>query len=98
MLPNRFSFLRELTSGKFKLRGLLGLFGLMLSLSIRLGSFAPLRSEPSPEASATDMNKDCSVPADLCEKIKKQAQDDIEADEKKRTEYIIKRFTALHPS
>ncbi len=98
MSPSRFLFLRELTSGKFKLRGLLGLFGLVLSLSIGLGSFAPLLSEPSPEASAADMNKDCSVPADLCEKIKKQAQDDIEADEKKRTEYIIKRFTALHPS
>jgi hypothetical protein len=100
MLPSRFLFLRGLIAGKFRLRGLLSLFGLMLSLSIGLGVFAPLRSETvalSPKASSTE-NQDCSVPADLCKQIKKQAQDDIDADEKKRTEYIIKRFTSLHPS
>lgn len=87
---------------KFKRHGLLSLFTLTLSLSISilLGTVTPLQSEPvspspSPQVSPS-ASKDCSVPADLCEQIKQQAKTDVEAEEKKRTEYVIKRFTSLH--
>ena len=72
---------------------------LAISLSIVLGMVAPLKSKsvsPSPKASPS-ASQGCSVPADLCKQIKHQAKIDVEAEEKKRTDYVIKRFTALHP-
>jgi NACHT domain len=93
MLPSRFLSLGELISGKFKLRGLLGLFVLTLSLSIVLGSFAPLRSQtvsPSP-------NNGCYVLLALCADIQRLAQDDVTDDIPRRTSHAINLFKEKHP-
>jgi hypothetical protein len=93
MPPSRFLVLRELTSGKFKLRGLLGLFGLMLSLSIGLGSFSPLWSQ-TPSPSPKDA---CAVPLALCTDIQSLAQEDVVDDIPRRTSYAIDLFKEKHP-
>lgn len=93
MLSSRFLFLRGLIAGNFKLRGLLGLFGLMLSLSIGLGSFSPLWSQtPLPS------NKDaCVVPLALCADIQSLAQEDVVDDIPRRTAHAIDLFKEKHP-
>ena len=86
-------------SGMFKRHGLLSLFALTLALSVILGTVPPLQSQPvspSPQTSASDP-ENCFVPADLCEQIKQRAQTHVEQDGKKRTDEVIKSFTALHP-
>jgi hypothetical protein len=91
MLPSRFLFLRGLIAGKFKLRGLLGLFGLMLSLSIGLGSVAPLWSQtPSPSPKEA-----CAVPLALCADIKSLAQEDVVDDIPRRTAHAIEDLNFL---
>ncbi|NJN87462.1 MAG: NACHT domain-containing protein [Leptolyngbyaceae cyanobacterium SL_7_1] len=79
--------------------GLLSLFVLTLSLSLILGTITPLQPQtvlPNPQISSP-ASSDCFVPATLCYQIKQQAKEDVEAEQAKRTEYVIKRFTALHP-
>jgi NACHT domain len=87
------------STNKLKRNGLLSLFAMTLLVSLVLGTVTPLKSQPiSPSTQVSpSASQDCSVPADLCEQIKQQAKTDVEAEEKKRTEYVIKRFTPLHP-
>jgi NACHT domain len=93
MLPSRFLFLRGLIAGKFRLQGLLGLFGLMLILSIGLGSVAPLWSQtPSPSPKEA-----CAVQLALCADIKSLAQEDVVDDIPRRTAHAIDLFKEKHP-
>jgi hypothetical protein len=93
MLSSRFLFLRGLIVGKSRLRGLLGLFGLMLSLSIGLGAFTPLWSQ-TPSPSSKDA---CSVPLALCADIQSLAQEDVVDDIPRRTAHAIDLFKEKHP-
>jgi hypothetical protein len=91
-LTRRFSPRVEWILRKPKLHGLLSLFALTISVSLVLGIVTPLQSQPV----APSALQDCHVPAVLCGKLKKQAETDVNAEEK-RTDYVIKRFTPLHP-
>jgi MoxR-like ATPase len=99
MLPRRFSLMGELMQNKLKRHGLLSLFVLTLSLSILLGTFAPLWSQSVlPSSPLPPALQGCSVPEDLCKRIKERAKKDVEAETKESEgrNFVITTFKTEH--